>query len=264
MLDVAGEVEVTAKDGTRKARSGLVLAENATVTSRGGTAVLLFSDGSTQKVAAGRTVKVAGADGKAKESSTISRLLAAMAEITAGPRKTTAKGMVRAGEESEIQLVDPCNTQVLKEELRFKWEPSTEKGRLKIVIHTRDPRIEISFKAKDGTSSAELPSGTTALVPGRKYYWKGVRHDEDGNETGRSQLRWFALLSDEDSTRLKKDRAALEGIKGIRAEDRALLTATLLVSYGLFSDAAAALKKFADRAEHQDLLAAIEAKRSGE
>lgn len=235
IIKVEGDIVVESNDKTIPASLGQTVGKGDTVRSNGGSASILYSDGRIMEVTKGSSLVVA----RGGTDDTLSnRLITAMSETFEEAKDPTIKATVRGA--GNIKSVYPFNSCILPSRVKFEWEAMRGLAPLDISITAGKPEYRYYFRAKD--SGTGLPKEAPALLPGTRYYWQIREIERVESEPYSSRICWFVILPEETEKELKAASDKIDTMKEHDVHTRALLKASLLISYKLHNDALALLE----------------------
>lgn len=241
LLAVKGKVVVDLNGVTQPAKTGLKLNPGDAVTSRGGTASILFSDGRMRWVKQGASFIVPSKGSTGSGDRLALRLINTLQETVQRGRGPTIKGMVRGLR--EIPLVYPFNSFVLPHELRFEWAKTAAVTKIEISLKSASPRYRYTFTAMPGKKETFLPKDAPSLVSGVRYYWKVKGYETGESEPYDSKLCWFAVLGKEESAKVERETKEIDALGLPDPASQEFLKANLFISYGLHHLALGILKE---------------------
>ena len=234
LLAVKGEVSVTVNRVSLPARTGLRLAPGNVVTSRGGTAVLLLSDGKALAVKAGNQYTLPADENEGARDPLVVGLMDILREMAS--RGSAASEGKAPEAEKEIPVHYPCNSFVPPGEIRFEWEPMPGVEAYEIDLKAPLPAYAYSFAAGRGEGKTLLPAQAPPLLPGVRYYWKVKSSRGTAEDVLSSAVHWFALLEPGEEVRRRLEMKRLQAIEGLDEDAGLVLAAGHFIAYGLYHE----------------------------
>jgi hypothetical protein len=241
VLTVKGEVSVTVNRVSLPARTGFRLGPGAVVTSRGGMATLLLSDGQARTVTEGAAYTLPADEAERARDPLIVGLMDILREIASRGKAPSEEKEPKA--ERDIPVFYPCNSFVHPGEIRFEWQPIAGVQTYEIDLKAPLPAYAYSFAAGRDEGKTLLPAVAPPLLPGVRYYWKVKSMGGAGEEVFGSALHWFALLEPGEEVRRRQEMKRLQGIEGLDEEAGVVLAASHFVAYGLYHEGLNLLQK---------------------
>jgi hypothetical protein len=241
LLMVKGKVTVSSHGAAYPAKTGLRLKPGDTINSLGGTVSVLLSDGRMRTVDTGSSFTLSEEQRGDWQDPFVARVMDTIRDTAHRGRGPTTKGMVRG--EKEIVVVYPYNSCVLSDELRFEWEGVEGLDDVGVFLKSPSPVYKYSFKAGSGENRASLPEDAPPLVPGHRYYWRVKGFQKTHMKPYASRLRWFAILSPQDTDRSKTEMRRIDAMDGTDQNTKEILRANLLISHGLYHRAVRILRQ---------------------
>jgi len=241
VLTVKGKAAVLSHGASQPAKAGLRLRPGDELRSLEGSVSGLLGDGRVFRVGQGETYTVPSDRASGPAGNLASRLMDTIRETISRGRGLTVKDTER--EEREILLLYPHNAYILPEDLRFEWERIAGVEQVEITVKCPSPIYRQTFFPESGETGAFLPLQAPPPIPGVRYYWKvqGVR--TEGIEPHTSTLAWFAILEPDGVREMHAAQAAIAEMALLGEEDRDVLEASLMISYGLYHKAAGMLRE---------------------
>jgi len=264
LISVNGKIEIVSNGKTSIAKPGRTLTSGDLVKSLGGTAVLVLASGKTQMIKASQEYKMSeGAGGK--KNGLGARLASALSEAKNSSKGPFVRGMVRAG--GGFKLLYPSNSSILLDHLKFDWKERENTAEAKIIVKSEDSDFNFSFNPNLDADTITWPKDGPKLVPGQKYYWKVTGMDLESMQESSSNLRWFRILTSNESGELEKGLQQILSIKNIQPSDKVLLKAGLFYSFQLDHEVLNLLKSFREsrglNESEKELLTAVEKRMEG-
>ncbi|MBW1780584.1 MAG: hypothetical protein JRL30_07575 [Deltaproteobacteria bacterium] len=234
-------MNIDSHSGKFPAKTGMRLNPGDTVSSLGGTASVILSDGKMLVVKRDASFTLP-ADSKAESRETlIVRMMGTVGEISRIGKGPTIKAMVRGVD--VVMLVYPFNSCITSDQLRFEWERIEGVEGVEIFLKSPSPAYRYSFTVEPGKNKVSLPKDSPQLLPDTRYYWKVKGTGRTEPEALASKLCWFSILGQEKITKMNAEMSKIDTIRNLDKNDRDFLKATLLISYGLYHRAAGILKR---------------------
>ena len=251
LLLVKGKVTVNSLGLTYPASTGLRLKPGDIVGSLGGTASILLSDGRIDMVDKESSFTVPKEKIEDSEDEMIIRLMDTIRATAHRGKELTIEESVEEEEEKgaeekekkEIRLIYPYNSFITLNKLRFEWEGMKGVEDIYIFLKSPSPVYKYSFKAQSGKNRALLPKDARPLLPGIRYYWKVRGFEIKESESYASRLCWFTILGPEKADALNAEIKKINEMGDLDKNNKEFLKANLLISYGLYHNAANILKK---------------------
>lgn len=241
VLNLKGKVVVAGRDQTRPVYSGQVLQTGEQLQSRGGTARIIFADGTVHTLDVGEKFQITCQGDTSQADGVASRIVRSFGELAHNRSETTRKAMVRGI--LRIQVVRPCNTAILPDEKKFIWHPCARLQTLELVLKPDSGTKILSFRVDPESGTFTIPAGKMKLRPGVKYFWKLSGLDKDKKRYD-SQTCWLTTLSCEQVDALEKDLKLIREIKDICPRDRDFLAAGLYLDHKLYDHVIALLTPY--------------------
>jgi hypothetical protein len=258
LMSLSGEVTVTAADGsTRPGAFGMHLQPGDAVdTGTGASAEILFSTGNWVQVGPNSRTAV----GPPRNAAPPSEDFASVQDFLRlkDSRGTSSMTGLRSGAGPDrLRLVEPCQSRVRADDLRFVWAGEEAAAPVKVVLYGED---QVVWETEvDGATEIAYPDGAPALDPQVSYSWSVESADPLVIPPLRSETGSFEVLPPAEAAGLEEELARLEG-EGDSA-GRHLVKASLLYRHGLLDDAVAetraALDADPDNPQLRSLLARL-------
>lgn len=230
LISVKGNVEIVSDGKTTMAKPGRPLVSGDLVKSVGGTAVLVLSSGKTQTIKASQEYRLSKETG-GKKNGLGARLASALSEAKNGAKTPFVRGMVRAGD--GFQILYPSNSTILADHLKFDWVGRESTAEAEIIVKSENSDFNFSFTPDLDAKEITWPENGPKLDSSRRYYWKVRGMNLESMEESSSSLRWFRILTTNESDELEKGIKNILLIKGIEPADQTLLKAALFYSFQL-------------------------------
>lgn len=241
LLMVKGKVTVKSHGATSPAKTGLRLKPGDRVSSLGGTASILLSDGKMLLVKEGSSFTLPSENAEGSQDALVARLMDTIRETTHRGRGPTIKGMVRG--EKEIALIYPFNSFITSDELHFEWDGIDGLEDITVFLKSPSPAYKYAFKVDPGENKVSLPKEAPPLLPDVRYYWKVKGFGKAQMEPYSSKLCWFSILAQDKTDTMKAEMKRIEKMGDLDDYIRDFLKANLFISYGLYHRAASILKR---------------------
>ena len=241
LLRVKGKVNIKSHSGTSPAKTGMRLNPGDTVSSLDGTASLILSDGKMLAIKTGASFTLPTDKEAGSRDTLIAKLMDTIGETALIGKGPTVKAMVRG--EGEVMLIYPFNSFITSDQLRFEWEKIEGVEGVDIFLKAPSPAYRYSFKVEPGKNKATVPKDSPPLLPGTRYYWKVTGSGGIDPETLTSKLCWFSILGQDKVKKMNTEMTKIDTIRNLDENDRDFLKANLLISYGLYHQAAGLLKR---------------------
>ena len=241
ILTVKGKVSIKSHDAISPAKTGLRLEPGDMVSSLGGTASIILSDGKMHVVKEGSSFILPPDTAEGSRDTLVTRLMDTIRDMAHRGRGPTVKAMVRG--EGEVMLIYPFNSSITSNKLRFEWEGIEGVEGVDVFLKTPSPAYRYSFQVDPGKNKALLPKDAPALLPDIRYYWKVKGSGKVPMEPLSSKLCWFSILGQEKAGTLKVEMNRIDSMGDLDENSRDFLKAILLTSYGLHHQAASILKR---------------------
>ena len=241
LLRVKGKVNIKSHKGTSPAKTGTKLNSGDTISSLGGTASFILSDGKMLAIKKGTSFTLPTDNKEGSRNTLISKLMDTIGETTLIGKGPTVKAMVRGN--GEVMLIYPFNSYITSDQLWFEWEKIEGVEGVDIFLKAPSPAYRYSFMVEPDKNKATLPKDSPPLLPGTRYYWKVTGSGRTDPEELTSKLCWFAILGQEQVKKMNTEMANIDDIRNLDKNDIDFLKANLLISYGLYQQAANILKR---------------------
>ena len=241
LLRVEGKVNIKSLKGTSPAKTGMRLNPGDMISSLDGTASVILSDGKMLTIKKGTSFTLPTDDKADPRNTLIVKLMNTIDETTLIGKGPTVKAMVRG--DGEVMLIYPFNSCITSDQLWFEWEKIEGVEGVDLFLKAPSPAYRYSFKVEPGKNKATFPKDYPPLLPGTRYYWKVTGSARTDPEELTSKLCWFSILGQEQVKKMNTEMAKIDTIRNLDENDRDFLKATLLISYGLYHQAAGILKR---------------------
>lgn len=238
VVKVDGKATIQTGDKSAPAVVGQKLQANDTVKSDGGTVSVLLGDGRMKVVSPGPTFIVPG---DFAGNPAANRMINSLSEIVEKGKAPTVNASVRGA--GNIKAISPFNSYVLPGAVTFQWEASSGLADLDVSVTGAKPDYSYSFRVKPDKGAVALPEAAPALQPGTKYYWQAKEVERAESEPYSTRINWFAVLPKESHDKLSAELKNIQEMKDTDAHEKAVLQASLFISYGLYNNAAQLLEK---------------------
>jgi len=241
LLRVKGKVNIKSHKGTSLAKTGMRLNPGDTISSLDGTASVILSDGKMLAIKKGASFTLPTDNEAGSRNTLIAKLMDTIDETTLIGKGPTVKAMVRG--DGEVMLIYPFNSCITSDQLHFEWEKIEGVEGVDIFLKAPSPAYRYSFKVEPGKNRATFPKDSPPLLPGTRYYWKVTGSGRVDPEVLTSKLCWFSILEQERVKKMNTEMAKIDAIRNLDEDDRDFLKANLLISYGLYHQAADILER---------------------
>jgi hypothetical protein len=241
LLTVKGKVAVFSHGASQPAKVGLRVKPADNIRSLGGDVSGLLSDGRMFRVGQDEEYKVPLDKTYGPAGTLASRLMSTIRETLSRGKGPRPEGLEKG--KKEILPIYPHNATILSQDLRFEWERIEGVDQVEITVKCPWPIYTHRFLAASGETGAFLPRDASELVPGVRYYWKIKGIQNPGVEPYASGLVWFSILKPDDEREMENQMGAIESMELLDEEDRNILKAALMISYGLYHSASGILEK---------------------
>lgn len=241
ILAVTGKAALFSHGASQPAKAGLRLKAGDEVRNLEGSVSGLLGDGRIFRLEQGDSYTVPSDSASGPAGALASRLMDTIRETTSRGRGLTDNGVVRG--EREIRLLYPHNAYVLADDLRFEWEHVPGVEQVQVTVKCPSPIYRETFLAEPGETGTSMPLQAPRPIPGVRYFWKVQGAQGEGGEPYTSTLAWFAILEAGRVREMRAAEAAIDEMALLGEEDRNVLQANLLISYGLYHKAAEMLRK---------------------
>ncbi len=241
LLRVKGKVNIESHNGTSPAKTGMRLNPGDTIRNLDGTASVILSDGKMLAIKKGANFTLPTDNETGSRNTLIAKLMDTIGETTLIGKGPTVKAMVRG--DGEVMLIYPFNSCITSDQLRFEWEKIEGVEGVDIFLKAPSPAYRYSFKVEPGKTRAAFPKNSPPLLPGTRYYWKVTGSGRVDPKALTSKLCWFSILGQEQVKKMNTEMAEIDAIRNLDENDRDFLKANLLISYGLYHQAADILER---------------------
>ena len=241
LLKVKGKVNIKSHKGTSPAKTGMKLNPGDTISSLDGTASVILSDGKILAIKKGGSFTLPADNKGGSRNTLIVKLMDTISDTSLIGKGPTVKAMVRG--DGEVMLIYPFNSCITSDQLWFEWEKIEGVEGVDIFLKAPSPAYRYSFKVEPGKNKALFPRDSPPLLPGTRYYWKVTGSGVTNPEGLTSKLCWFSVLGQEQVKKMNIEMAEINAIRNLDENARDFLKANLLISYGLYHQAADILER---------------------